>query len=113
MKIAEIWSGDDHPVQDRLDLVVGLLADRLDLLLAAVAAGLFDQERPQGSNVALAQHRAQALNVLAVTRRHRWRSADQVGGGPGDIGADQDSGGAVSSDESVRRSPPPMLPTRL
>src|SRR5437764_13607125 len=66
VQVAEVWPCDDHAVEDCLQLSVGLQADRLNLPLVAVAASLLDEEGAQGGDVALAEHRAQALDVVAV-----------------------------------------------
>ena len=113
VEIAEVRPRDDHPVEDRFQLGVSLLADGGNLALVAVAAGLLDQEGSERPDVSRAQDGAKPRDVGAVVRGHRWRSAVQVGSGPVGIGAGQAEEAGASSGVSVSRSPPPMLPTRL
>jgi hypothetical protein len=70
VEIGKIRPDHDHPMQDHGKLGVRLLADRLNLPLVAVAAGLLDEKRPEGIGVALAEHLAQLADVLAIARRH-------------------------------------------
>jgi len=63
MQRCEVRPGHDHPVQQRLDLGVGLGADRLNLALIAVAAGLRLQERAEHRHVTSAQRLAELRHV--------------------------------------------------
>jgi hypothetical protein len=85
VEIVEVVPGECHSVQQRLDLGVGLGADRLHLALVAVAAGLCFEERSERRNAALPQHITQPIDVCAVVGAHRRGSGGpgQAPGGPG------------------------------
>src|SRR4051812_32011466 len=114
---AKIRAGHDHPMQQDLKLLVGLLTDGLDLALVAEARRLINEEGTQRRHVPLAQDLAQSLDVTIIAGCHRRRSTSQVGVGradvaPGAYGPDP-AGAAISSGLRVSRRPPPMVPTRL
>ena len=55
-------------MEDRLELGVSLVADRLDLALVAIARGLLLEEGAQGRDVALAEY-------LSQKRTYSWSPA--------------------------------------
>jgi hypothetical protein len=71
VQILEISPCERHPMQQHLDLGVGLRADRLDLALVAVAAGLGLKEGPERADAALPKHGAKLVGVGAVVGAHR------------------------------------------
>ena len=70
MEFAEIGSGEDHPVEECLELDAVDAADIGDLALVAESGGLFDQEVAQRNGVPPAQHRTQSYGVVAVGGSH-------------------------------------------
>jgi len=131
MQVPEVGPGDDHPMQQSLDLGVRLRADRFDLALVAVPAGLGFEEGPKGRYVPLPEDRAKPVAIRAVVCRHRrgslgqpWLDAPWFGqagcggcpdGSPGcqaACGRGAPGGGTLPGTR-VTRTPPVVAPTAL
>src|SRR4051812_11218846 len=66
MEAREVGAGQDHPVEQRLDLGVALCSDRRHLARIPESAGILREERAQRRGVALAQDVSQPIDILTV-----------------------------------------------
>jgi hypothetical protein len=77
VQVPEVGPGDNHPVQQHLELGVRLRADRFDLALVAVPAGLGFEEGTERRHVPLTEDHAKLSAVRAIVCRHRRGSLGQ------------------------------------
>jgi len=71
VQVREVRPGKGHSAQERLQLGVGLGADRVNLPRIAVAAGLGLEKRAERRDVPLAQDVPELRDVRAVVGGHR------------------------------------------
>jgi hypothetical protein len=66
VEVSQVRPRENHPVQDRAELGVRLLPDRLDLALVAVTSSLLFEEGTEGGDVAPPEHFPEPPDIIPI-----------------------------------------------